>query len=39
VIGRYPEAVTEVALADKAVLVDVDTPEALSQVKAELEGA
>jgi molybdenum cofactor cytidylyltransferase len=38
-IGRYSEAVTEVALADQAALIDVDTPEALSKVKAELEGA
>jgi molybdenum cofactor cytidylyltransferase len=38
-IGRYPEAVSEVALADSAALTDVDTPEALVRVKAELEGA
>jgi molybdenum cofactor cytidylyltransferase len=38
-IGRYAEAVTEVALTDQAALIDVDTPEALSKVKAELEGA
>ena len=38
-IGRYPEAVTEVPLTDTAALVDVDTPEALVRVKAELEGA
>jgi molybdenum cofactor cytidylyltransferase len=38
-IGRYPEAVAEVALADNAALTDVDTPEALVRVKAELEGA
>jgi molybdenum cofactor cytidylyltransferase len=38
-IARYGEAVTEVALADNAALIDVDTPEALVQVKAELEGA
>jgi molybdenum cofactor cytidylyltransferase len=38
-IGRYAEAVTEIALADQAALIDVDTPEALSKVKAELEGA
>ena len=37
-IGRYPEAVAEVPLTDKAALVDVDTPEALVKVKAELEG-
>ena len=28
-IGRYPEAVTEVPLTDTAALIDVDTPEAL----------
>jgi molybdenum cofactor cytidylyltransferase len=39
VIGRYAEAVTEVPLTDRSALIDVDTPEALSQVKAELEGA
>jgi molybdenum cofactor cytidylyltransferase len=38
-IGRYPEAVSEVALTDTAALVDVDTPEALVRVKAELERA
>ena len=38
-IGRYPEAVAEVPLTDTGALVDVDTPEALRQVKAELEGA
>lgn len=38
-IGRYTEAVTEVPLTDQAALIDVDTPEALSKVKAELEGA
>lgn len=38
-IGRYPEAVAEVPLSDTAALVDVDTPEALVRVKAELEGA
>jgi molybdenum cofactor cytidylyltransferase len=36
-IGRYAEAVTEVALAGNAALTDVDTPEALRAVKAELE--
>jgi len=39
VIGRYPEAVIEVPLTDTAALIDVDTPEALNRVKAELEGA
>jgi molybdenum cofactor cytidylyltransferase len=38
-IGRYPEAVAEVALTDTAALVDVDTPDALDRVKAELERA
>jgi molybdenum cofactor cytidylyltransferase len=38
-IGRYPEAVAEVALTDTAALIDVDTPEALDRVKAELERA
>jgi molybdenum cofactor cytidylyltransferase len=36
-IGRYPEGVAEVALTDEAALIDVDTPEALDKVKAELE--
>src|SRR5437016_10263400 len=38
-IGRYSEAVVEVALEGKAALVDVDTPEALVGVKAAIEGA
>ncbi len=38
-IGRYPEAVVEVPVDGKAALVDVDTPEALIGVKAEIEGA
>jgi molybdenum cofactor cytidylyltransferase len=38
-IGRYSEAVVEVPLAGKAALVDVDTPEALVGVRAEIEGA
>jgi molybdenum cofactor cytidylyltransferase len=38
VIGRYPEAVAEVAVTDKAAFVDIDTPDALEKVKAELEG-
>ncbi len=38
-IARYVEAVAEVPLADTAALVDVDTPEALAEVKAELERA
>jgi molybdenum cofactor cytidylyltransferase len=36
-IGRYAEAVTEVPLSGTAALTDVDTPEALQAVKAELE--
>jgi molybdenum cofactor cytidylyltransferase len=36
-IDRYPEAVAEVPLSDKAALVDVDTPEALASLKSELE--
>jgi molybdenum cofactor cytidylyltransferase len=38
VIGTYGEAVVEVP-ADGAVLVDVDTPEALSALKREIEKA
>jgi molybdenum cofactor cytidylyltransferase len=38
-IGRYAEAVAEVPLSGKAALIDVDTPEALEAVKAELEKA
>ena len=33
-IGEYPEAVCEVAMADDGVLCDVDTPEALAAVKS-----
>jgi molybdenum cofactor cytidylyltransferase len=36
-IGRYAEAVTEVPLSGNAALTDIDTPEALQAVKAELE--
>lgn len=36
-IGRYPEAVAEVLVAGEDALIDVDTPEALVKVKAELE--
>jgi molybdenum cofactor cytidylyltransferase len=32
-IGEYPEAVCEVAMADDGVLCDVDTPEALTALK------
>jgi molybdenum cofactor cytidylyltransferase len=38
-IDRYGEAVVEVPVAGRAALVDVDTPEALRGVKAEIEGA
>jgi molybdenum cofactor cytidylyltransferase len=37
-IGRYSEAVVEVPLTGTAALTDIDTPEALQVVKAELEG-
>jgi molybdenum cofactor cytidylyltransferase len=36
-IGRYAEAVAEVPVDGTAALTDVDTPEALEAVKAELE--
>jgi molybdenum cofactor cytidylyltransferase len=36
-IGRYPEAVAELPLTGTAALTDVDTPEALEAVRAELE--
>jgi molybdenum cofactor cytidylyltransferase len=38
VIGTYGEAVVEVP-ADRTALVDIDTPEALSALKAEVESA
>jgi len=38
-IGQYAEAVTEVPLAGEAALTDVDTPESLVAVKAEIERA
>jgi molybdenum cofactor cytidylyltransferase len=38
-IGNYAEAVVEVPLAGDAALTDVDTPESLSAVKAEIERA
>ena len=38
-IGRYSEAVAEVPVTGKAALTDIDTPEALRGVKAEIEGA
>jgi molybdenum cofactor cytidylyltransferase len=36
-IARYPEAVVEVPVTDRAALVDVDTPDALERVRAEIE--
>ena len=36
-IGRYAEAVVEVTVSGRAALTDIDTPEALEAVKAELE--
>ena len=36
-IGRFPEAVAEVPVTGTAAFTDVDTPEALEAVKAELE--
>ncbi|HEY4140714.1 MAG TPA: molybdopterin-binding/glycosyltransferase family 2 protein [Pseudolabrys sp.] len=38
-IGSYAEAVVEVPLTGDAALIDVDTPESLSAVKAEIERA
>ncbi len=38
-IGSYAEAVVEVPLTGDAALTDVDTPESLSAVKAEIERA
>jgi molybdenum cofactor cytidylyltransferase len=38
-INRYGEAVVDVPVTGKGALVDVDTPEALRGVKAEIEGA
>jgi molybdenum cofactor cytidylyltransferase len=37
-IGRYAEALVEVPVDGNGTLVDVDTPEALRGVKAEIEG-
>jgi molybdenum cofactor cytidylyltransferase len=36
-IGRYGEAVAEVPVSNTAVLADIDTPQALEALKAELE--
>jgi molybdenum cofactor cytidylyltransferase len=38
-IGSYPEAVVEVSVTGRAALIDVDTPDALRAVKAEIEQA
>jgi molybdenum cofactor cytidylyltransferase len=38
-IANYTEAVTEVPVAGSAAFTDVDTPESLSAVKAEIENA
>ena len=38
-IGSYAEAVVEVPVAGDGALIDVDTPESLSAVKAEIERA
>ena len=38
-IGNYVEAVVEVPVTGDAALVDVDTPESFSAVKAEIERA
>jgi molybdenum cofactor cytidylyltransferase len=38
-IGNYAEAVVEVPVAGEAALIDVDTPESLTAVKAEIERA
>ena len=38
-IGSYAEAVVEVPVAGEAALTDIDTPESLSAVKAEIERA
>ncbi len=38
-IGTYPEAVVEIPVTGAAALTDVDTPESLSAVKAEIERA
>jgi molybdenum cofactor cytidylyltransferase len=36
-IGRYSEAVAEVPVTGKAALIDIDTPEALAGLKADIE--
>ncbi len=36
-IGNYPEAVIEVPVTSSAALIDVDTPDALDAVRADIE--
>lgn len=36
-IGKYPEAVVEVPMTGQGALIDIDTPDVLAAVKAELE--
>jgi molybdenum cofactor cytidylyltransferase len=38
-IASYPEAVVEIAMADDAALIDIDTPDALDAVRAAMEQA
>ena len=38
-IGSYPEALVEVPVTGRAALIDIDTPDALRAVKAEIEEA
>jgi molybdenum cofactor cytidylyltransferase len=38
-IANYPEAVAEVSVAGRAALFDVDTPDALDELRAEIERA
>jgi molybdenum cofactor cytidylyltransferase len=37
-IGRYSEAVVDVAASERGALLDIDTPDALRAAKAEIEG-
>jgi len=36
-IGKYSEAVVEVPVSGNAAMTDIDTPDALKAIKAELE--
>jgi molybdenum cofactor cytidylyltransferase len=38
-IASYPEAIAEVPVTGRAVLFDVDTPDALHELKGEIERA